>query len=63
VLFAYFDDIRARFGSDRAALGRWKKIAKYFTEGLDDGTLRTSFLRATSVEEAREIAERFFATP
>ncbi|MFM2162375.1 MAG: hypothetical protein RLZZ383_1887 [Pseudomonadota bacterium] len=62
VLFAYFDDIRTRFGSDRAALGRWKKIAKYFTEGLDDGSLRTAFLRAETVEEARSVAERFFAS-
>src|SRR5690606_335096 len=37
VLLGYFDEILDRFGSERGALGRWKKITKYFTDGLPHG--------------------------
>ncbi len=52
LLHEFLDALRARFPSDHAVLGRFKKISKYFTEGLDDdGALRTSILRGQSLAE------------
>jgi hypothetical protein len=61
VLLGYFDAILERFRSDEGALGRWKKITKYFTEGQPHGdVLKLAVLRATSIEEARAGAAAYF---
>lgn len=61
VLMGYFDAIERRFDNRKATLGRWKKIAKYFIEGLPYGArLRQEFLRSQSVDEARERVVAFF---
>ncbi len=61
VLLGYFDEIEERFRSARGALGRWKKIARYFCDGVPHGdVLRPLLLRANSVEAARSRAVAFF---
>jgi nifR3 family TIM-barrel protein len=62
VLLGYFEDIRARFHSDKGALGRFKKIARYFTGGVRHGDeLRTRVLRSQTPDEAIEHIEAHFA--
>jgi tRNA-dihydrouridine synthase B len=61
VLLGYYDDILERFRSDKGALGRWKKITKYFADGLPHGdVLKFKVLRSQSVEDAREAAGAYF---
>lgn len=61
VFVGYFEEIRARFGSDRASLGRWKKITRYFTEGVPGGdVLRRGLLHAQTVEDALAGAADYF---
>lgn len=62
VLIAYFDAVRARFATEHGALGRMKKIAKYFTEGVPHGAehLRPALLRSDSVDEAYDRTLVFF---
>ncbi len=61
VLISYFTEIRERFGSDRASLGRWKKISRYFTEALPHGeTLKRAVLHAQTAEEALAAVGAFF---
>ncbi len=62
VLLGYLDDIRLRFGADRPALGRFKKIANHFALGMEGGdALRSALLHSHSVPEAIERAEAWFA--
>ncbi|MEZ4319544.1 MAG: tRNA dihydrouridine synthase DusB [Myxococcota bacterium] len=62
VLLGYLDAIRSRFRNDHGALGRFKKIAKYFTEGVPNGDgLRTAVLHSATVEQAVERVEAFFS--
>lgn len=61
VLVGYIDDILARFRSEKGALGRVKKIAKYFAEGVEGGAaLRTAILRSPTLEAARDHIGHFF---
>lgn len=61
VLLAYYATIRELFDNDRGALGRMKKIAKYFCDGVDDGDeLRTGILHASSPDEAEGRIRAFF---
>lgn len=61
VLLEYFASIRAVFEHDRAALGRFKKIAKYFIDGIHNGeALRQRVLRAPSPELAIERIHEHF---
>ena len=53
VLLAYYDAMRSTFHSDQAALGRMKKIARYFTGGLEDGAvLRQAIFHSQTIDEA-----------
>lgn len=62
VLIGYFEDIRARFQSDRGSLGRWKKISRYFTDGVPFGDrLRDVVLHAQTADDAMAQAKDFFA--
>lgn len=62
VLMGYFHTIRDVFVSDKAGLGRFKKIARYFTEGIDDGdALRTMIFRSQTPDEASAKVRAFFA--
>jgi len=61
VLLGYLNAIRPNFRDDLRALGRFKKIAKYFTEGVPDGgRLRTAILHSSKLEEAIDRIECFF---
>jgi tRNA-dihydrouridine synthase B len=61
VLLGYFGEIRERFGSDAGALGRWKKISRYFTEGVERGDLlRDGILHAASAGEVLDVVPAFF---
>ncbi len=61
VLLGYYDAILERFNHDEGALGRWKKISKYFADGLPHGEqFKRGLLRSQSVEEARSVARDFF---
>lgn len=62
VLLAYFATIRAAFATERGALGRYKAIAKYFCEGVPEGTaLRRAILHAETPDEAEDRVVAFFA--
>lgn len=61
VLLGYYEALRPRFRDDYGALGRMKKIARYFTEGLPYGVvLRQAIFHSRSVEEAYESIRRYF---
>ena len=61
VLLGYYDNIRPLFRTENGALGRMKKIARYFTEGLDGGgALRTALFHSQTVDEAYDRAREYF---
>ena len=61
VLLGYFMDIRRRFNNDHGALGRFKKIARYFTEGVSGGAvLKQRIFHSQSADEAIDVVNRFF---
>ncbi len=61
VLLGYYDALRATFRNDHGALGRMKKIARYFTEGLPHGpVLRQAIYHSHTVEEAYERVRTYF---
>jgi tRNA-dihydrouridine synthase B len=61
VLIGYFDEILERFRSEKGALGRMKKICRYFTEGLPHGHLiRQAVFHSHSVAEARNQVGSYF---
>ena len=60
-LLGYYESLRTRFHSDKGALGRMKKIARYFTEGVQNGAeLRQLIFHSHSVEEAEDNIRDFF---
>jgi tRNA-dihydrouridine synthase B len=61
VLLGYLEDIRRRFRTEHAALGRFKKIVNYFTKGVPyGGSVRMAILRSETLEEAKDHALVFF---
>ncbi len=63
VLLAYFDVLRANSKHEKHALGRMKRIARYFTARLPDAdVLRQAVLHADTVDEAIDRVRAFFAT-
>lgn len=61
VLLDYFADVERRTRTEHGALGRWKKIARYFTDGIPFGErLKVQVLHANSIAEAREHIHGFF---
>jgi tRNA-dihydrouridine synthase B len=61
VMLGYFADIRDKFRHDHGALGRFKKIAKYFTHGVPYGSeLRESVLHAMTADAAIAEVNAFF---
>lgn len=62
VLLGYFDVLRANSRNDKQALGRMKKIARYFTANLPDAErLRRAVLHAQSIDAATDGVHAFFA--
>ena len=62
VLTGYFRVLVANSANERHALGRMKKIARYFTANLDDAErLRWSILHSQSIDEALTKTRAFFA--
>jgi nifR3 family TIM-barrel protein len=60
-LLGYLEALRPNFHREHAVLGRFKKIAAYFTHGLPHGVgLRTGILHAHTIEEARQRALDYF---
>lgn len=61
VLLGYYEALRSTFRNDHGALGRMKKIARYFTQGLPNGgVLRTAIFHSQTVEEAYDRVRAFF---
>src|SRR5690606_604640 len=61
VLLGYYRALRPDFRDDRGALGRMKKIARYFTEGVPGGDeLRRGIFHATGVDEVFDRIRRHF---
>ena len=61
VLLGYFADILERFRSAKGALGRWKKIMRYFSDGLPYGDrLKLRVFRSQTIEEARDHVRGYF---
>jgi len=61
VLLGYYEALRPVFRTDRAALGRMKKIARYFTGGLPNGAvLRQAIFHSQTVDEAYDRVHSFF---
>lgn len=61
VLLAYFASIRECFRTDLGALGRFKKIARYFTTGVEGGdVLRQNIFHSQTADEAVDVVRRFF---
>ncbi len=62
VLLSYLESLQPVFVRERAVLGRFKKIANYFTKGLPYGSvLRIAILHSQTIEEAVDRTEDFFA--
>ncbi|NCG20974.1 MAG: tRNA dihydrouridine synthase DusB [Rhodobacterales bacterium] len=61
VLLGYYAALRATFHNDHGALGRMKKIAGYFTDGLPHGIiLRQAIYHSNTVEEAYDRVGSYF---
>ena len=61
-LFRVVDAIDSKELHDRAALGRIKQVAGYFTRGVArTDEVRNAVYRAQSPDEARDMLDRFFA--
>lgn len=61
VLLGYYRAIRVAFDSDKGALGRMKKIARYFTRGVPHGdVLRTAIWHSDTIEQAESRVKAFF---
>jgi tRNA-dihydrouridine synthase len=61
VMLGYFAEIRDRFQHDRGALGRFKKLTKYFTHGIPYGSeLREAVLHSHEAEQAIDLVRGFF---
>jgi tRNA-dihydrouridine synthase B len=62
VLVGYFDRLRSAFHSDHGALGRIKKLARYFPGGLAGGdALRDAIWHSRDVDEALDRTRAWFA--
>ena len=61
VLLGYYASIREVFYSDHGALGRMKKIARYFTQGLPQGgVLRQAIYHSQTIDEATSRIRHYF---
>lgn len=61
VLLSYYDALRAQSRHEHGALGRMKKIARYFTDGVPHGELlRRAIFHAGTVDEAYGRIRAFF---
>ena len=61
VLLKYYAALRTTFRNDKGALGRMKKIARYFSRGVPHGdVLKSAIFYSTSVEQATERIQEFF---
>ena len=61
VLLGYLEAIRPYFKTDHSTLGRFKKIAKHSTDGVEGGdVLKTAVLHSATLDGAILEVERFF---
>ena len=62
LLLSFLDTHFERLRIEKAALGKFKGIAKHFCTGLENGDhLRYHLLRAQSMDNVHRIVENFFA--
>jgi tRNA-dihydrouridine synthase len=62
LLLSFYATIRDAFASENGALGRMKKIARYFGDGVEGGDdLRQAIFHARSTEEVFDVVRSFFA--
>jgi tRNA-dihydrouridine synthase B len=62
VLLRYLEDIRPKCKTERAALGRFKKISNHFARGVPGGSqLRHDVLHSQSIDQAISVVRAFFA--
>ena len=62
LLLSFLDTHFERLRVEKAALGKFKGIAKHFCTGLENGDqLRYHLLRAQSMDSVHRIVEDFFA--
>jgi tRNA-dihydrouridine synthase B len=60
-LLDYYAAVRERFDTDKAALGRMKKIIRYFADGVDEGeALRRAVFHSGSIDEVTARVREFF---
>ena len=61
ILLKYLGTIERHFPNEKATIGRFKKIANHFTQGLPNSAgLRVRVLRSQSLDEARDVLEAYF---
>jgi len=61
VLLSFYETLRQRSGSERHALGRMKKIARYFADGVPQGAvLKQALLHSQSVPELFDRVQAHF---
>ena len=61
LLLSYLEEIIPGFGTRTGALGRFKKIARYFALGAVNGKqLQYDILHSATIEEAQDIVHRHF---
>jgi len=60
-LVGYFLAVRARFASDHAALGRIKKLARYFDGPTGGEALRRPIWASATIDDALDHTRRYFA--
>jgi len=62
ILLDYYGSVRRHSRTDLYALGRMKKIARYFTDGVPHGAaLRQAIWHSATVDEAEDRVRAFFA--
>ncbi len=62
VLLAYYAVLQQQFATEKGALGRMKKIARYFADGVPDGdALRQAIFHSHSIDEVFERVRAHFA--
>ncbi len=63
VLLAYYGTLREESRTDKHALGRMKKIARYFADGVpDDDALRQAIFHSTAIDGVFDVVRAHFAS-
>ncbi len=64
LLLGYYADLVDNFDTEKAAVGRMKKVIRWFSDGVENGErLRESVFHSESVVAVRQAVVAFFASP